>query len=58
MKAIIEKLESLDARQVYDVAFELKDKFDEYSSAVFESALEVLERKLTEDKYIQALETL
>ena len=58
MKAIISKLESLDAQQVYDVAFELKDKLDDYSSIVFEAALEVLEHKLPENKYIQALETL
>ena len=58
MEKIISKLESLDARQVYDIALELKDKFDDYSSVVFEAALEVLEHKLPEDKYLRVLETL
>ena len=58
MLKIISKLEGLDAIQVYDVAVELKDKLDDYSSMVFEAALEVLERKLPEDKYLEALETL
>ena len=58
MEKIISKLESMDARQVYDIALELKDKLDDYSSVVFEAALEVLEHKLPEDKYLRALETL
>ena len=58
MKNIINKLESLDAIQVYDIALELKDKLDDYSSIVFEAALEVLEHKLPEDKYLKALEAL
>lgn len=58
MNQITAKLESMTAGAVWEVITGLADKLDDASDMVMTAALEVLELKVSEDKYIELMDKL
>lgn len=58
MDAIKNKLNNMMAGEVLEILHSLKDKFDDASMLVFEIGLEVLESKVSEEKFIEVTANL
>ena len=55
MNEITTKIQSMTAGQVWEVIWSLKDKTDDASDLIFCEALEALETKVSEEKYIELM---
>ena len=55
MDQIKANLESMTSGQVWEIAYSLKDKLDDASDLVMTAAIEVLESKVSGDKFIELM---
>ena len=53
-----DKLNNMSAGEVWEIVWTLKNKFDDSSDMVFTIALDVLESKVSESKFLELAENL